>query len=242
MKGKKKIVPSLSKPPTKKLYFGPEVQDSIFVFNQTTDSKIREVIYEKEIFPAFNKLVESLIFIYGFAKSADIIQETKYDCVCFLYENIGKFKPEKGTKAFSYFNVVARNWLIINSKKRMKDGHRHVSIDDVIHLSSNDKKLIAHHSVLQSPEDVIIEAGRKDRILEVLTKIESKLTTEHEKSVIAALRLIFENVESIDLISERAIFLYVKEIANINQKQLSVSMSVIKRHYKEITKGDGDLL
>ena len=48
-------------------------------------------------------------------------QILKSDCVSFLYETLEKFDPSKGSKAFSYFNVVAKNWLIIQSKKRVKN-------------------------------------------------------------------------------------------------------------------------
>lgn len=242
MKGRKRTVSSSKKTETKQLYFGPEVQDSMVKYRLEESSKVKEKIYVEEIMPAFNKLVENLIYIYGFAKGADSVHEVKSDCVCFLYENMHKFDPSRGTKAFSYFNVVARNWLIIHSKKRTKDGIRSVSIEDVTRLSQADRKSIANHSVMQSPDDILIEAGRKDLILGVLEKIERRLTEEHEKSTMSALRMIFQNADDIDLLSKRAVFLYVREIANVNQKQLSSAMAVIRRHYKEVTSENGGVL
>jgi hypothetical protein len=242
MKGRKRIASSSKKSETKQLYFGPEVQDSMAKYRQTEDLKLREQIYVQEIMPAFNKLVENLIYIYGFAKGADSVYEVKSDCVCFLYENMHKFDPSRGTKAFSYFNVVARNWLIIHSKKRTKDGTRSVSIEDVTRLSQADRRTIANHSIMQSPDEILIDAGRKDLILGVLSKIENKLTEDHEKSTMAALRMIFENADDIDLLSKRAVFLYVREIANVNQKQLSTAMAVIRRHYRDISSEIGGIL
>jgi len=234
MKGRKRTVSS-EKSETKQLYFGPDVQESMAKYSLAEGSKDKEKIYVEEIMPAFNKLVENLIYIYGFAKGADNVYEVKSDCVCFLYENMHKFDPSRGTKAFSYFNVVARNWLIIHSKKRTKDGIRSVSIDDVTRLSRSDRNAIANHSVMLSPDDIMINSGRRDLILEVLTKIDKRLTEEYEKSAMTALRTIFENAEDIDLLSKRAVFLYVREIASLNQKQLSSAMNVIRRHYKDIT-------
>jgi len=242
MKGRKKTVSSTKPTEQKQLYFGPDVQDSMVKYRAEDNAKTREKIYVEEIMPAFNKLVENLIYIYGFAKGADSVHEVKSDCVCFLYENMHKFDPSRGTKAFSYFNVVARNWLIIHSKKRVKDGIRSVSIDDVTRLSQVDRKAIANHSIMLSPDDILINAGRKDRILEALTKIENRLSEEYEKSAMSALRMIFENAEDIDLLSKRAVFLYVREIANLNQKQLSAAMAVIRRHYKDITFEMGGIL
>lgn len=242
MKGRKRTVSSSGKTETKSLYFGPEVQVSMLRYREEIDDKSKEKIYVEEIMPAFNKLVENLIYIYGFAKGADSVHEVKSDCVCFLYENMHKFDPSRGTKAFSYFNVVARNWLIIHSKKRTKDGVRSVSIEDVTRLSQADRRAIANHSIMQSPDDILINAGRKDRILEVLVKIDKRLSEDYEKSTIAALKMIFENADDIDLLSKRAVFLYVREIANLNQKQLSSAMAVIRRHYKEIVNDMGGVL
>ena len=235
MKGKKRIAsPSAKTAEPRQLYFGPAVQDSMIKYRETEGSRQREKVYVEEIMPAFNKLVENLIYIYGFAKGADNVQEVKSDCVCFLYENMHKFDPSRGTKAFSYFNVVARNWLIIHSKKRMKDSTRSISMDDITRLSKSDRNAIANHSVMQSPDDILINSGRRSRILEVLSKIENRLSEDYEKSTMSALKTIFENAEDIDLLSKRAVFLYVREIASLNQKQLSSAMVVIRRHYKDI--------
>ena len=79
----------------------------------------RKEIYIEKIYPAFSKLVENLIYIHGFCSDTLPYEILKNDCVNFLFESILKFDHNKGSKAFSYFNVVAKNWLIINSKKDM---------------------------------------------------------------------------------------------------------------------------
>jgi hypothetical protein len=48
------------------------------------------------------------------------IENMKNECLEFLYGVINKFKPERGSKAFSYFNVVGKNWLTIKSKQNTK--------------------------------------------------------------------------------------------------------------------------
>jgi hypothetical protein len=239
MRGKKKMAPSKGAT-TKTLYFGPEVQDSMDRYHTQACDKKKEEIYVKEIFPAFNKLVENLIYIYGFGKGASF-NELKSDCVCFLYENMHKFDGARGTKAFSYFNVVARNWLIINAKKRSKDGNRSISIDDVSRLSMSDRRVIANHSIAHSPDDILLAEGKSDRIAEVLAIIEKRLTEEHEKEIMTSLKLVFQNVNDIDLLSKRAVFLYIREISGVDQKKLTSAMSVIRRHYKDVVKEIGGL-
>jgi len=239
MRGRKKIASSSSS--QKALYFGPEVQSSMDKYKLQTCEIEKAKIYTQEILPAFNKLVENLIYIYGFSKGGSF-SELKSDCVCFLYENMHKFDSARGTKAFSYFNVVARNWLIIKSKSATKNGNRIISIEDSGRLSMNDKKVIANHSIAHSPDDIILAEGKNDRILEVLGIIEKKLTEKYEKEVMTSLKLIFQNINDIDLLNKRAVFLYIREISGVDQKKLSLAMSVIRRHYKEIVKEMGGLL
>ena len=42
-----------------------------------------------------------------------------------------KFKPEKGSKAFSYFSVVTKNWFIQKVKKNKKKNQREIEIQDL---------------------------------------------------------------------------------------------------------------
>ena len=63
MSTQKKRKPRTSK---KKLYFGPEVDESIIKYNQCEDASERSRIYEKEIKYALDKLVENTIHTYKF--------------------------------------------------------------------------------------------------------------------------------------------------------------------------------
>ena len=122
-KGKKKTVKLPAKRGRKKkkrLYFGPETDKAIFDFQNTECINERKEIYQNVIQPSFSKLAENLIFIHGFAKHHHSYEALKGDCIAFLYETLQKFDTSKGSKAFSYFNVVAKNWLIIQSRVKNK--------------------------------------------------------------------------------------------------------------------------
>ena len=116
---KKKTVKRNSKS-KKKLYFGKEEHDAIVHYQSTESRPERHKIYSDQIRPAFFKLVENLIFIHGFARDPETFHTLRADCVTFLYETLEKFDPAKGSKAFSYFNVCAKNFLIIQTNKRNK--------------------------------------------------------------------------------------------------------------------------
>lgn len=221
------------------LYFDAETQRAIEMFQLSIDSKEKHEIYIAKIMPAFDKLVESLIFIYGFASPNEPIEHLKNDCVTFLYESLHKFDSSRGTKAFSYFNVVARNWLVISSKNRQKKLKRFVSIEDLKEGKTGELESYKSSLVGAGPEEQMINSGRRDVVLELMKKIKKSVDQPHEQACIDAIITVFEQVDDLDFLNKRAIFVYVKNISNLNQKQMGSALSVIRKHYRSITKNGG---
>ena len=236
---KKKTV-KRKKSNTKKLYFGKEAHEAIVEYQSAECRKEREKIYEKKIRQSFHKLVENLIFIHGFARDPVTFQTLKFDCVTFLYETLEKFDPERGSKAFSYFNVCAKNFLIIQSNKANKNKRRNISFDDYASLSANDKRSIEVYSYVPSPESMMIQKEDRDRMFEVLRIIESKIKNDNEKLCVHAVTKLFKDIDSLELLNKRAIFVYLREISGLNPKQLSVAMSSVRKHFREIVKNNDE--
>jgi hypothetical protein len=221
------------------LYFDSETQRAIEQFQLSTENEVRHGLYLTKIMPAFDKLVESLIFIYGFASPNEPMEHMKNDCVTFLYESLHKFDATRGTKAFSYFNVVARNWLVISSKNSQKKVKRFVSIEDLKESKSAEAEMYRNSQISSTPEDQMIDALQRDSILEVLKKIKKLLNQVHEHACMDAIITVFEQIDDLDFLNKRAVFVYVKNISNLNQKQMGSAMSIIRKHYRTITKGNG---
>jgi len=220
------------------MYFNLDTQAAIIQYQDTESDREKEVLYKKDILPAFDKLAENLIFMHGFNKSFDSFETLKNDCVSFLYETIYKWKPERGTKAFSYFNVVARNWLIIQSKKKSKRNRRHISMDDQESLSIDQKSEIASYKVVPPPDAVMIEKERTDEIVKLLKEIKLRTSNENELLCINAVIKIFDHINNLEFLNKRAIFVYIRDLSGLNPKQLSVAMSQIRKHYRELSRSD----
>jgi len=236
---KKKIVKTKAKNTTnKKLYFGKETHEAIIKYQSSECKDEKEKIYADIIRPSFHKLVENLIFIHNFSTDASHFQILKTDCVTFLYETLEKFDSSKGSKAFSYFNVCAKNYLIIQSNKRNKNKNRHVSIDDFVNLSLKDKTAIENHGYVNSPDSHMIFEEDKTHLFEIFDLIKNKTKNENEKKCIHAIVHLFKSVDELEFLNKRAIFVYLREISGLNPKQLSVSMSNIRKYWKDISKGN----
>ena len=232
---KKKRVIRRNKSKNRVLYFTADTQQAIVEYQGAPTLEEKNSIYHERIMPAFNKLAENLILIYGFAKNAPF-EVLKNDCVSFCYETLNKFDASKGKKAFSYFNVVAKNWLILNSRRRRRQVDGHLSISDHEYMNADDKLAIATHQVAPSPDDEMISKEYRAEILLILLDIKSKVDRKNDVACIDAIIKVFEMVDQLDFLNKRAIFVYVREISGLNSKQLSSSMSTIRKHYREIKK------
>jgi len=218
-----------------KHYFHSGTHDAIVDFQSTDDQMRKSEIYVSDILPAFNKLVENLIFIHG-TNAVIMSEDFKNDCITFLYETLKKFDASRGTKAFSYFNVVAKNWIIVKSRQRQKQINRHISVEDrgimtEIELIPFD---IHKHDPLATPETEYVDTV--NRINDLLVKVKAKLTCENDKICMDSIMKLFENVDNLESLNKRAIFVYVRDMTNLTPKQLSSSMSSIRKHYREISK------
>lgn len=232
MKGRKKIRRKPGK--TRNMYFNMDTQAAIVKYQNLESHEKRLILYEKEILPAFSKLSENLIFVYGFKSPYLNFDELKADCISFLYESIHKWSPERGTKAFSYYNVVAKNWLIINCRQHQKIKNRHVSIDDPYGMSSTQKELFESYTIDPSPDETLIKRQQRSQIMKLLDEMKVKLTNHNELICLQAIETLFSNIENLDLLNKRAVLIYIRDISGLDKKQLSKAMSVIRRHYRSM--------
>lgn len=232
MKGKKRI----KRNPGKKsvLYFTKDTEESIVNFLQETNSSKREHIYRQEILPAMHKLVESLIFVYGFnsptASTADLIDEGCY----FLYSALHKWNPDRGTKAFSYFNVVAKNFLINTTNGHKKKVKRHVYIDDILSVNNDTQKQLSEHLMLESPEETIIRKEIYDEKIHYVSMVKERLKKDKDIKVANAVEKLFNSASEIDFFNKQSLYVYLVEMTGFDKKDVTRSMSKIRKVYREI--------
>ena len=221
-----------------KLYFTADTQQAIEDWQATDEQSEKDELYTVKILPAFDKLAENLILIYGFAKGRHSFDALKNDCITFLYETLHKFDASRGTKAFSYFNVVAKNWLILNTRKRKKVYDNAYPIHELESFSAFDRNTIVNYQTAPAPEDIMIQGERRAEIQKILTKLKSQIENQNDVKCIDAILVVFAKIDDLDLLNKRAIYVYIREISGLNSKQLSTSMSTIRKLYRQIKNED----
>ena len=127
----------------KKQYFTQETENAIIRYNEQKNPAIRNRIYNEHIRAPFEKLAENIIHTFKFYYFDVPSEDVKHEVVSFLVLNMHKFKEGKG-KAFSYFSIVAKNYLILNNNKnykKYKNSDQLSTLDYGRNLVSEKKKL-----------------------------------------------------------------------------------------------------
>ena len=124
-----------------KIYFGTPVHDAIVEYNHSDDIAFRHKIYTETIHPAFMKLAENIINTFKFSYFDYGFRDLQEEVVSNLVINMHKFDETKGSKAFSYFSVVAKNYLILNNNANYKKGKMHRNIETLYDVGVDDDSL-----------------------------------------------------------------------------------------------------
>ena len=177
--------------------------------------------------PAFSQMVDKIVFTYRFTNLPDI-EDLREECKGWLITILAKFDPNKGSKAFSYFSVVTKNWFIHKVKKNKKRLEREVSFDAVDYDLERD--LLDKAESYQDKK--VREELMRNLRLEMQTW-EVDFTKPAEKKVYEAVMILFDSAEDLEIFNKKAIYLYLREITGMNTKQVVTQLNKMRKRYRE---------
>tara|TARA_R110002110_G_scaffold361670_1_gene571328 strand:+ start:11 stop:709 length:699 start_codon:yes stop_codon:yes gene_type:complete len=212
---------------TKRQYFTQVHENAIIDYNNSSDPRERSRLYSTLIQPAFNEMVDKIVFTYKFTNLPNI-DFLRDECKIYLTTILDKYKPERGSKAFSYFSVITKNWFIHKVKKTNLQNKREVNIDDLG---------VEHQLRYVATRNEYNEIRQEQEFWKLLwEEIESwekmKLKANEEK-VLQAVKILLNDVDNSDLIfNKKAIYLYIREITGLNTKQVVNNLNKLRSKYK----------
>jgi hypothetical protein len=211
---------------TKNHYFTKVHEDAIVKYSNTTDRQLKEQLYKEFIQPALDQMVDKIIYTYRFT-SLPNIDYLKDDCKVWLTTILNKYDPTKGSKAFSYFSVITKNWFIHKVKKTRKRNRTEIFLEDVI--SEADENLIAQDpTYLQKRVEVEFWQSLGGEI----DTWDSFMLKENEKKVLMAVRILLASADQIEIFNKKAIYLYLREITGLNTKQVVNNLNKLRKRYR----------
>ena len=211
---------------SKNHYFTSVHEDAIIKYASTNDRELRSKLYEEYIQPAFDQMVDKIIYTYRFTTLPNI-DYLKADCKVWLTTILNKYHPNKGSKAFSYFSVVTKNWFIHKVKRTQKRNRTEVFMEDL--LNELEEDLISHEPTYEQKRTEIEFWNSLDAEIDTW---DSFMLKENEKKVLMAVRILLESADTIEIFNKKAIYLYLREITGLNTKQVVNNLNKLRKRYR----------
>lgn len=213
------------KPRTKRLYFTKVHENAIIEYNNSDDFKLKTKLYEELIHPALDEMVDKIVYTYKFNRLPNI-QELQSDCKVMLVTILHKFDPSKGSKAFSYFSVITKNWFIAQVKKNAKKNKRETSFEQQVENGYEAGAEDAYHELREREEFMGL-------LKEEINSWESATMRPNERKVYEAIKTLLENADKLEIFNKKAIYLYLREITGLNTKQIVSQLSKMREKYSD---------
>jgi hypothetical protein len=108
---------------TTNLYFGPEQEEAVLNYLKSEDDLERNAIYNQWLREPLDKMIESIIRKYKLYRKSETFEQLHSDTLSFLMTKAHKFENSKGTKAYSYYGTICKNYilgLLISDDKKTK--------------------------------------------------------------------------------------------------------------------------
>ena len=207
----------------RKVYFGKEVQDAIIEYNSSTDHEERNVIYQHRIHKAFDKLAENIINTFKFTYFDYGFEDIKHEVVAFMVMNMHKYDHTKGSKAFSYFSVVAKNYLILHNNNNYKKLKSHDNMDA---LDRQSKSTGFKESDYTTLTDEIVEYF--DSNMNTIFKKDRDLRIGY------AIIDLMKQREDIENFNKKAIYILIREMTDVETTHITSVVNTLKKHYKKL--------
>lgn len=230
-----------------RMYFTQDTEDAIIQYNKEQNEDVREKIFREKIYQPFQKLVENVFNTFKFSYFETGPQDVQRECLTHLVANMHKFDPnrksktdpKKKSKAYSYFSIIAKHYLILLNNTNYKKFNQNVEIsedrdENTVQLQQNDK-----YYVQQEMNDfirLIVEFWEKN--------VDKIFTKQRDLNIANAVVNLFRNSDRIDAYNKKALYLYIREMASCKTQQITKVINRMKQYHDTIQRSyleDGDV-
>ena len=210
-----------------KIYFGSAAQEAIIEYNASIDDKEKNKIYSERIKYPFEKLAENVLNTFKFSYFDVPKEDIQREVVSMMIQKIHMYKPDKG-RAFSYFSIVAKNYLILNNNGNYK---RYKKTD-----------LLSQMPETWNPENDFYQEQQgdefsefKELMLEYWDKNLTKVFTKKRDIQIAdAILELFRRSQFIENFNKKHLYLLIREMTDCKTHYITKVVNVMKEHQKKM--------
>jgi hypothetical protein len=207
-----------------KMYFGTPVQEAIIRYNDSSNPVIKNRIYQEHIHAAFNKMAENLIHTFKFYYFDYPFEEVKNEVVSFMVMHLPKYQPDKG-RAFSYFSIVGKNYLILNNNNNYKK----MKIHDKVEVLDYKRNFTSEESV------EYVDEFNTEFVRQMLDYWDNNITNifRRQKDILVADAVLelFRRRENIENFNKKALYIMIREMTGSNTQHITRVINQMKKYY-----------
>jgi hypothetical protein len=213
--------------PKQKVYFSQDTENAIVLYNNTENESEKNIIYNKHIHAAFDKLAENIIHTFKFYNFDVSHEDVKQEVISFLIEKINKYSQDKG-KAFSYFSIVAKNYLIAhnNNNYYLKQKKRDVSAID------SERNIVNEYARAKQNEETY--DFTEEFIFFLEKNIDKIFIKQKDMEIADAVKDLFKNRENIENYNKKALYILIRERTNVKTQNITAVINTIKKIYLQL--------
>ena len=213
----------MPRPRKNKMYFTQETEDAIIAYNKSNSDRERNQLYRDKIQYPFDKLAENVLNTFKFSYFDVPKEDIQMEVVSVLIQKIHMFKEGKG-KAFSYFSIVAKNYLILNNNSNYK---RYKKTD-----------LLSQMPETWNPENDFTETEENNEFKEfkqmMLTywdnNLNSVFTKKRDIQIADAVLELFRRSQHIENFNKKHLYLLIREMTDCKTHYITKVVNEMKKH------------
>jgi hypothetical protein len=213
--------------PSKKQYFTYITDKAIIAYNAEPSWAKRNKVFRDHINYPFNKLVENIYHTFKFSYFDVPYEDIKSEVVAFLVQKINKFQEGKG-KAFSYFSIVAKNYLIIQNNANYAKLKARLSTDvlDDRRDLTGEMALSDHQESLRDFTNLWVDWYDKN--------MNNIFTNKRDIIVADTILEIFRIRENIENFNKKALYILIRERTGLKTQNITKVLNVMKKDYAKM--------
>ena len=186
-------------------------------------------LFATKIYPSLRQLVENIAFTYHLTTPETPVREQIDDCIGHIIVKFRKYDPTKGSKAFSYYGTIAKNYFILAQNKAYSKRIKTTEIDNTEGLEIILDLAVGHEyeTELDSPEFFIEHVASY-----IESVLESDMTLHTNTWKLGeAIIYILRNYAHIQMSTKNTFYHIVREMTGMTTKEISKALKDLKPMY-----------
>jgi hypothetical protein len=210
-----------------KIYFGTTTQEAIVEYNKSSDDVLKNRIYKERIQYPFEKLAENILNTFKFSYFDVSKEDVMREVVSMLIQKIHMYQEDKG-RAFSYFSIIAKNYLILNNNGNYKRFKKTALISEMPETwnPENDWEEVQMNNEYGEFKQLMLEYWDKN-----LTKV---FVRKRDIQIADAVLELFRRSEYIENFNKKHLYLLIREMTDCKTHYITKVVNIMKVHQKKI--------